>query len=231
MPVSRDKRPSAGVGKRSSENERRRQLVQIAFDQIASKGFEGLRFHEVAEQAGINNATLYYYFPSKEALIQGVVDFLMERLKAPTSGSEPPAGNAVEELRQVFEGTRRRVAADPAFFIVITELGLPARRDRAIDRIGEQRDDFWARRLAGVVARGVAEGLCRADIDQERTVAALMVQIKGIAHHAAMGKRKAGEVNGIVSEIAAQVEHWLTCGTPRPRREAAAGSGAGAKGR
>jgi hypothetical protein len=42
-----------------------------------------------------------------------------------------------------------------------------------------------------------------------------VAQIKGIAYHAAMGKRKPGEVDAMVSEIGKQVEHWLTCDVPR----------------
>ncbi len=200
---------------RAPEPHRRRQLVEIAFHQIASKGFEGLRFQEVAKEAGINNATLYYYFPSKELLIQGVVDFLMERLKAPATAAENPAGNALDELRQVFEGTRRRVAQAPEYFIVITELALRAKRDPAIEKTGRQRDDFWCRRLSGIVERGIAEGVFRSDIDPDIAVAALMAQIKGISFHATMGKRKPGEVNAIITAIAEQVEHWLTCGSRR----------------
>lgn len=203
-----------GTRNRSTESERRRQLVKIAFEQIANKGFEGLRFQQVAKAAGINNATLYYYFPSKEALIQGVVAFLMDRLKEPGSGPTPPAESAVEELRRMFEGVSRRVTEDPEFFVVITELALRAKRDPAIDAIGKQRDGFWERRLRDILERGMAESAFRPDLDLEVTVASLMAQIKGIAHHAAMGERKPGEVNAVVAEIARQVEHWLTRGAP-----------------
>ena len=50
--------------------DRREQLVSIAMNVIATKGFEGLRFQAVAKEAGINNATLYYHFQTKEALIR-----------------------------------------------------------------------------------------------------------------------------------------------------------------
>ena len=60
--------PQTGKAKLAA-GKRRQQLVSIAMEQIAKKGFEGLRFQEVAKQAGVNNATLYYYFPTKEALI------------------------------------------------------------------------------------------------------------------------------------------------------------------
>jgi AcrR family transcriptional regulator len=36
---------------------------------IVTKGFEELRFLEVANEGDINNATLYYYFRTREALI------------------------------------------------------------------------------------------------------------------------------------------------------------------
>lgn len=201
---------------RPPESDRRRQLVQIAFDHIATKGFEGLRFQEVAKEAGINNATLYYHFPSKEALIGGVVDFLRERLESPVAPPKTPPRNALEELRQEFEDTRHRLAQSPSFFIVITELALRAKRDLVVDKIGKQRDDFWARRLSAIVERGLAEGIFRPDLDVHATVASLMTQFKGISHHATMRKRKPGEIDLIVSEIAAQVEHWLTCPAPRP---------------
>lgn len=197
--------------KRRPEPDRRRQLVEIAFDHIATRGFEGLRFQDVASEAGINNATLYYYFPSKEALIQGVTDSLMERLKAPAQTPQDAPSSALAELRQTFEGTRRRVTTDTRFFIVITELALRSRRDAAIDRIGRRRDDFWSKRITGIIERGMSEGVFRRDIDIESAAVSLMVQIKGIAHHAAMRKRRPGEIDALVSTIAAQVEHWLTC--------------------
>jgi AcrR family transcriptional regulator len=197
-------------GKRVPKNVRKSELVQIAFDQIAAKGFEGLRFQEVAKQAGINNATLYYHFPSKEALIQGVVDFLMEGLKTPLA-SPDQGGGALSELRELFENTRRRLARNPAFFIVSTELALRARRDPVVDKIGKGRDDFWARHITAVLKRGMAEGVFRRNLDVNTTVTALMAQLKGISHHATMRKRRRGEVKGALAEISAQVEHWLTC--------------------
>jgi AcrR family transcriptional regulator len=185
-------------------------LLEIAYNLIATRGFEGLRFSEVAAQAGINNATLCYHFPSKEALILAVTEYLMERLRTPQGGSkqESPT-NALEELRQMFLGMRRRLKEDSSFFVVITELALRAKRDPAINSIGEQRDKFWARRVTGILERGVAQGVFRRDLDVVSTALALMTQIKGMAHHAAMGERQPGEIDAIVSTVTAQVEHWL----------------------
>jgi TetR/AcrR family transcriptional regulator, regulator of cefoperazone and chloramphenicol sensitivity len=191
--------------------DRRQQLVSIAMNQIAVKGFEGLRFQEVAEQAGINNATLYYYFPTKEALIQGVVSRLAGELKLPRARPMAAPASARDELRLEFEGVRELIRTQPKLFVILTELALRALRDPVIKKIGENRDDFWRGRLSGIIERGVAQGVFRTDIDVEGTVTTLMVQIKGIGHHATMAKRKPGEVDRAIAEIAAQVDHWLTC--------------------
>src|SRR5690348_10879893 len=58
---------------------RRRDLVLAAYHLIAEKGFEGLRTRDVARRAAVNNATLYYYFPTKQGLIQGVVEYLVQQ--------------------------------------------------------------------------------------------------------------------------------------------------------
>jgi hypothetical protein len=61
---------------RRAAMDRRRQLINIAMDFIASKGCEGLRYQEVAKAAGINTATLFYYFSIKEELIHGAMQHL-----------------------------------------------------------------------------------------------------------------------------------------------------------
>ena len=205
--MSSRSRPSPASKKAAGD--RREQLVSIAMNHIATKGFEGLRFQDVAEEAGINNATLYYHFPSKEALIQGVVNRMTSELRLQRAEGKEPPTSARDELRLEFEGVRQLLRAEPKLFIVLTELSLRARRDPAVRKIGENRDNFWRGHLSSIVEKGIAQGAFRPDIDVEATVTAFMMQVKGIAHHATMAKRKPGEVDKAITLIAAQVDHWL----------------------
>lgn len=202
-------------GTKSVATDRRNQLVSIAMNLIATKGFEGLRFQEVAEEAGINNATLYYYFPTKEALIQGVVSRATGELKLQRVHPKKPPANALDELRLELEGVRQLLRVHPSLFIVLTELALRAQRDPVVRKIGQDRDDFWRGHLSGIIERGIAQGLFRPDIDVYATVTALMMQVKGIGYHATMAKRRPGEVDKAMAVIIAQVEQWLTVATRR----------------
>lgn len=197
---------------RRPAEKRRRQLLKIAFDHIAERGLEGLRFQEVASAAGINNASLLYYFSSKEALIQGVVSNLVDQMRGqPVQPAEQPSG-AVEALRREFDGVRKLLVRSPKFFIVLTEFALRAKRDPVIARVTRSRDDFWRTNLTSILERGIKEGAFRSSIRVDTAVTALMAQIKGIAYHATMLKRKPGEIASLLSEVEGQVEHWLTCG-------------------
>ena len=190
--------------------DRRHQLVSIAMDQIAKKGFEGLRFQEVAKQAGINNATLYYHFPTKEALIQGVVSHLMEEVKKRRHRPKEMPASAREELRLEFEDLRALLHKQPKLFIVLTELSLRGLREAILSKMESKRDSFWRDSLSGILRRGVEQGVFRRDINIEVTVSAIMAQFKGIGYHATLGKRKSAQVDKVIIEIASQVDNWLT---------------------
>ena len=202
-------RPTRGA--KVAARRRREQLVSIAMKEIAKKGFEGLRFQEVAKEAGINNATLYYHFPTKEALIQGVVSHLMGELKRRRHRPKHLPATAREELHLEFEDVRQLLRSQPKLFIVLAELSLRGLRDAVINKMEKRRDSFWRDHLSGIIGRGVEQGVFRQDVNVAATVTALMAQIKGIGFHAILGKPKRDEVDQAMIEIERQIEHWLEC--------------------
>src|SRR5260370_42642291 len=74
-----------------TKKDRRGALVRAAYNQIAERGFEGLRTREVAGEAGVNIATLHYYFPTKENLIEGAVEHAVERFRTTLAPHGLPA--------------------------------------------------------------------------------------------------------------------------------------------
>src|SRR6059058_5956860 len=113
------------------ERSRRDALVMAAFEQIADRGFEGLRTREVAGQVGVNIATLHYYFPTKEALIRGVVDHAMSRFRSTLA----PHGSPADQLRNHLRAVRKLLRDEPEVGAVMGELALRSARDPAMARI------------------------------------------------------------------------------------------------
>src|SRR6267143_1464379 len=94
---------------RSRKEDREQALVRAAFNQIAERGFEGLRTREVAAGVGPNIATLHYYFPTKEALIRGVVAHAMDRFRSTLA----PHGSPADQLRNHLRAVRKLLRDEP----------------------------------------------------------------------------------------------------------------------
>ncbi|GIX29705.1 MAG: hypothetical protein KatS3mg124_0177 [Porticoccaceae bacterium] len=60
--------------------ETHRALLEAAARLVARKGVEALALAEVAREAGFNRATVYYHFPSREALLAEVKAWSAEQL-------------------------------------------------------------------------------------------------------------------------------------------------------
>lgn len=191
------------------ESSRRDALIGIAGRQIAEKGFEGLRVREVAAEAGINHATLLYYFPTKEALIQGVVDSLIQEFQ--TSRVPRPAGAVLTpraELRLEFDDLRYRFREMPMMMVVLGELFGRARRDPALAEILRRLDDGWRGYLLGILERGVEAGEFRPDLDLVTTATAIMVQLKGVGYQA-LAQPDSAQADSLFALMTAQIEHFL----------------------
>lgn len=146
------------------------EVLDAALAVFVQKGFAASRVEDVARHAGISKGLVYLYFPSKEALLEGIVKRALV----------PIADHALDDLAQ-FEGDPRiaitRVMmmlsshlADPARLAVpklmlgevtrFPELAMMYRRE-VIDRVRPA--------LVALLARGVASGQLR-QIDPEMAI-------------------------------------------------------------
>ena len=191
------------------QRDRKSELVEIAYRLIAQNGLEGFRIRQVAAEAGIDNGTLHYHFPSKEALILGVVDYLMEDLKNNRAVWKDAEQTALDELRMEFEDIRLRLRRTPEQFIVLSDLAVRSWRDPVVAKIFKKLDDGWHAHLVALLERGIQQGIFRNNLNVPLCARAMMVALRGIGYHSRLPR---GKVDELVSELAAQTERWITAG-------------------
>lgn len=204
-PREEDERDS---GSRAAHRDERRQaLVLAAYQLIAEKGFEHLRTRDVAARAHVNIATLHYYFASKEDLIRGVVDHLLNEFSAsspPTAQQEIDETTPLGQVRGMFLETHYRFQAKPAMFIVLSELVMRSLRDTSIQPALQRLDEGWHTYLHHLVLDGVRRGAFRADIDAGSMASTLIILIKGFFFHQIISP---GSVD--ISQVLDDVERLL----------------------
>lgn len=184
--------------------DRRSALVLAAYRQIAARGFEGLRTREVAAEVGVNIATLHYYFPTKERLIEGVVEHAMERFRSTLE----PHGTSADQLRNYLRAVRRLVHDEPELGAVMGELALRSSRDPALAGTMEHMYEVWHRTVRGLLKRAVKEGNMRPDVDSDEVAAIILATLTGVSLPS-RGTRP--------DQALRQLERWLGIGAA-PRR-------------
>jgi len=60
--------------RRLDPSERRPQLLECAMRVFARRGLGGARHSEIAKEAGVSVPTVFFYFPTREALVKAVLD-------------------------------------------------------------------------------------------------------------------------------------------------------------
>ncbi len=167
----------------SNKPDRRAALVAAAYQRIATSGFEGLRTRDVAADAGVNIATLHYYFPTKEALIRSVVGQAMHRFLE----AMPGEGSALEQLRTHLHVVARLLKEDQQLWTVMGELVLRAPRDPDLAHIFQQSDAFWHRTLRDLIAHSIEEGVTDPALDPDGAATLMIAAIKGLSLPTARG--------------------------------------------
>ena len=57
---------------------RKKQLLKIAYDMFLTRGYENTSVDEIIEKAQIAKGTYYYYFQSKEQMLEEVIGLMID---------------------------------------------------------------------------------------------------------------------------------------------------------
>lgn len=167
---------------RDEQGKRRTELLQAAFDVIAEAGFEGLRTRGVAERAGVNVATLHYYFPSKQDLVEGLALFIGAKFVTLHGPAPKPSGfPALDRLRQEFSDSGYYLKHCPEMILVMQEFALRGKRDPQVQKVVDRMMGHWRKGIGKLVREGIADGTFRGDIEPPAMLGILMAILGGAA--------------------------------------------------
>lgn len=149
---------------------RKQELLKIAYDMFLSRGYENTSVDEIIAGAQIAKGTFYYYFPSKEQLLEAVIDMMIE--------SEA-------------ETVRRIIGSDlpvPQKIVAVITSVKPAESEQPIqdalmrpenvlmhDRIRKKLIEVIVPLLSEVIEEGVGQGIFACDHIPERVRMLLVI--------------------------------------------------------
>ncbi|MDE2230364.1 MAG: TetR family transcriptional regulator [Alphaproteobacteria bacterium] len=160
-------------GPRAARPRRRAdEIIDAAAAVFAERGYHGASTQDVADHLGMRQASLYYYFPSKESALEQVClrsvgDFL-ERAQAIANGSGGSADKLAAIIRSHLAPVEERGAYVRCF--LRERRFLPRESARRIGRVARRYEHI----LQSVIEAGIAAGELRRDLDPRLATLALV---------------------------------------------------------
>ncbi|MYS11709.1 TetR family transcriptional regulator [Streptomyces sp. SID6041] len=155
------------------------QILEAAARVIARRGIRGLRVEELAAEAGVSTALIYYYFKDRAGILRHTLEFIGRRAERYTSDREPDA--PPPSPREELEGT------------LLLEL-----QDTV--EVRENSAAWGELRASAVFDELLREDLARATLTWSQDVAVLLGQVRPLASApalAAAGERLTALLEGL----------------------------------
>jgi AcrR family transcriptional regulator len=165
------------AGKSLKAQQRRQEILQIAMDTFAARGYNNASLQEIADRAGVTQAGVLHYFRSKAQLLTSVLD-LRDATDIEQLGPDRPQGLAF--LRHLVDTVRRNTEREG-----IVRLYAVLSAESVTE--GHPAQDYFRDRYAGLrtmVTEALAEacelGETRPDLNVEEAATAIIAVMDGL---------------------------------------------------
>jgi AcrR family transcriptional regulator len=195
--VSKKRRPPP----KGNRRRRTAEIIDAAAHVFAKRGFHGASTQDIADVLGVRQASLYYYFPSKEVALEMVcargVEGFVERAISVTerqaTAAQKIAGLIEAHLTPLLDRSDYvKVFLNERRYLPTESRRRIGRHSRAVEKIFED-----------VLRAGLEAGEFRADLDPRLTALAILGMANGVA--AWYDKEDGAPVERIGSAFAALV--------------------------
>jgi TetR/AcrR family transcriptional regulator, fatty acid metabolism regulator protein len=199
---------------RSSQEDKRRLILDAAVRVFARKGYHTSRVGDIAEEAGVAHGLLYHYFRSKEELLETIFRETWRDVLNAVRAVEESDESARERLAGVAKILLRSWRRDPDLVrVLVREVTRSSHLQRRIDEI-----DAAFAGLERIIVRGQEEGEFRSDLEPRMVSYVFYGALEEILTGWVLGQLDDGDEQIANAE---QTVIEVVCGGLTPAREAA----------
>jgi AcrR family transcriptional regulator len=191
----------------------KRNIIKIATEEFAGKGYSGARVDDMAARTKTSKRMIYYYFGGKESLYTAVLEAAYRNIRSVEATLDLEHQGPEQALRTLVSFTWDYQNAHPEFIrLVMNENilnGTYLSRSKTIQRLNATVIDT----LRDLLARGQRDGIFRKDIDPvdlHMSISALCIfNVANRATFSTIFKRDMGSPKALAARRAQVVETIL----------------------
>lgn len=153
-------------------------ILDAALEALASDPDSSMS--EIARRAGVVRATIYVHFPTRESLLDAVMERAVADVAEATRSAEPERGEPVEALERVLRATWRELARFQALLAINTaRLSAEELRRRHLPVLEQ---------LQPLIERGQQQGAFRSDLPVSWHLAVIRAIVHTASHESRGGR-------------------------------------------
>lgn len=143
---------------------RRAELVAAAKALFFERGYDRTSVDEIIARAGVSKGAFYYYFPSKESVLEALATQMADdAIDQIGSILEEKKLNALERLNAFLEGTRRLKTEHASEILATFEAVFRPENLVLYHRAYQSVSRVITPSIAAIIAQGVGEGIFRSN--------------------------------------------------------------------
>jgi AcrR family transcriptional regulator len=164
-PESNDDDTPSGNRRKYDPEETKRNILEVATAEFSAMGLAGARVDQIAERTHTTKRMLYYYFGSKEGLYEAVLDKVYGDIRELEQDLHIDELDPEEGLRRLVEFTFDYHDRHRDFVRLVTIENIHGARYLERLKTFRNRNASVIRTIEDLLARGVAAGVFRGDVD------------------------------------------------------------------
>ncbi|WP_299551540.1 TetR family transcriptional regulator [Seonamhaeicola sp.] len=168
------------MGRKSLKTERQKEIIKAFYEVAKMEGLENTSVAKVAKYRGINTSLILHYFDSKDELIFGLINYILENYKSlyTTNNIESIEVKLKMTMDNLFSRDWNKLIDDGVFYSCYTLIF----RDKNIKEAFKELHDSLRDYLADVISEAKKENIV--DIDDPRETAELIfVLVEGAYYY------------------------------------------------
>lgn len=121
--------------RKEQKEARRKQIIQATLDLFVERGYYGTKTSQISRRAGISEGLLFHYFPTKEILLEELVNIGLEGMRTPM---QLKAENGLDFFNQFTEMLFSKVGTNPFIAKMFVFMGHVVRAEDIPEKLRRQ---------------------------------------------------------------------------------------------
>ena len=178
----------------------RQAILAVAAGTIARQGIHGLRVEQVAKEAGVSTALLYYHFGNRSGLVNAAFEYASEL--APSTAlrlaSDDQSGYEAVQAALLAELDESPGVRD--YSVVWGDVSANAVFEPELRPSVRTITRAWRLTVAEAIDRGIEDGSIRPDVDPDEAAELLIVLVDGFCMRWLSGSRELERARHLLSK-------------------------------